>query len=213
MAFDEQVRPSPLTDKVEICARAYQLLTEEVGFAPSDIIFDANILTVGTGMEEHNNYAVEFIEAVRQLKQLFPLPKLPAASATYRSASAATTRVVREAMNAAFLYHAIQAGLDMGIVNAGQLQVYEEIPKDLLEHVEDVLLNRRPDATERLMDFAKNVGREGQEPEQAAGLARGAGRGAAQACPGQRHPRLHRRGCGGGPAKIRAAACRSSKGR
>ena len=144
-------------DKVAICEYAYKLLTEEVGFEPSDIIFDTNILTVGTGMEEHNNYAVEFFDAVRELKKLFPHAKTSGGvsnvSFTFRGNEA-----VREAMNAAFLYHAIQAGLDMGIVNAGQLQVYEEIPKDLLEHVEDVLLNRRPDATDRL----HRVRRDGQ---------------------------------------------------
>jgi 5-methyltetrahydrofolate--homocysteine methyltransferase len=160
MAFDEQGQAVTADRKVEICSRAYRLLTEKVGLPPQDIIFDSNILTVGTGMEEHNNYAVEFIEAVRRLKQLFPLAKTSGGvsnvSFSFRGPG---FEVVREAMNAAFLYHAIAAGLDMGIVNAGQLQVYEEIPKDLLEHVEDVLLNRRPDATERLVEFAKTIGR------------------------------------------------------
>jgi 5-methyltetrahydrofolate--homocysteine methyltransferase len=142
--------------KVSICKHAYHLLTEEVGFLPSDIIFDANILTVGTGMEEHNNYAVEFIEAVRELKRLFPEAKTSGGVSNV-SFSFRGNDVVREAMNAAFLYHAIHAGLDMGIVNAGQLQVYEEIPKDLLAHVEDVLLNRRPDAADRLTAFAETV--------------------------------------------------------
>ncbi|MCC6420853.1 MAG: methionine synthase [Gemmataceae bacterium] len=156
MAFDEVGQAATKERKVAICARAYRLLTEEAGFDPSDIIFDVNILTVGTGIEEHNNYAVEFIEAVRELKRLFPRAKTSGGvsnvSFSYRG-----NDVVREAMNAAFLYHAIQAGLDMGIVNAGQLQVYEEIPKDLLEHVEDVLLNRRPDAADRLTAFAEKV--------------------------------------------------------
>jgi 5-methyltetrahydrofolate--homocysteine methyltransferase len=156
MAFDEEGQAVTRDRKVAICARAYRLLTEEVGFDPSDIIFDVNILTVGTGIEEHNNYAVEFIEAVRELKRLFPRAKTSGGvsnvSFSYRG-----NDVVREAMNAAFLYHAIRAGLDMGIVNAGQLQVYEEIPKDLLEHVEDVLLNRRPDAADRLTAFADTV--------------------------------------------------------
>jgi 5-methyltetrahydrofolate--homocysteine methyltransferase len=159
MAFDEQGQAVTADRKVEICARAYRLLTEKVGLPPQDIIFDTNIFPVGTGLEEHNNYAVEFIEAVRRLKKLFPLAKTSGGvsnvSFSFRGPG---FEVVREAMNAAFLYHAIAAGLDMGIVNAGQLQVYEEIPKDLLEHVEDVLLNRRPDATERLVEFAKTVG-------------------------------------------------------
>src|SRR4029078_12187796 len=124
-------------------------------------IFDANILTVGTGMEEHANYAVEFIEAVRQIKAECPGAKT-SGGLSHVSFSFRGNDVVREAMNAAFLFHAIQAGLDMGIVNAGQLQVYEEIPKDLLEHVEDVLLNRRPDAADRLTEFAKSVKERGQ---------------------------------------------------
>ncbi len=156
MAFDEEGQAVTADRKIEICARAYDLLTKKVGFAPADIIFDTNILTVGTGIEEHNNYAVEFIEAIRRLKQMFPEAKTSGGvsnvSFSYRG-----NDVVREAMNAAFLYHAIAAGLDMGIVNAGQLEVYEEIPKDLLEHVEDVLLNRRPDAADRLTDFAETV--------------------------------------------------------
>ena len=153
MAFDEKGQAVDADNKVAICERAYRLLTEEAGFAPSDIIFDVNILTVGTGIEEHNNYAVEFIEAVRRLKKRFPLCKTSGGvsnvSFSYRG-----NETVREAMNAAFLYHAIHAGLDMGIVNAGQLQVYSDIPKDLLERVEDVLLNRRPDAADRLTEFA-----------------------------------------------------------
>ncbi|APW63346.1 methionine synthase [Paludisphaera borealis] len=156
MAFDETGQAVECDRKVEICKRAYKLLTETAGFQPEDIIFDVNILTVGTGIEEHNNYAVEFIEAVRELKRLFPRSKTSGGvsnvSFSYRG-----NDLVREAMNAAFLYHAIRAGLDMGIVNAGQLEVYEEIPKDLLVHVEDVLLNRRPDAADRLTEFAESV--------------------------------------------------------
>jgi 5-methyltetrahydrofolate--homocysteine methyltransferase len=156
MAFDEEGQAVTADRKVAICERVYRLLTEQVGFAPSDIIFDVNILTVGTGMEEHANYAVEFIEAVRRLKKRFPESKTSGGvsnvSFSYRG-----NDFVREAMNAAFLFHAIQAGLDMGIVNPGQLQVYKEIPKDLLEHVEDVLLNRRPDATDRLTAFTESV--------------------------------------------------------
>ena len=156
MAFDEEGQAVTKDRKVAICERAYKLLTEQAGFPPEDIIFDVNILTVGTGIEEHNNYAVEFIEAVRELKRRLPYCKTSGGvsnvSFSYRGNDA-----VREAMNAAFLYHAIRAGLDMGIVNAGQLEVYEEIPKDLLERVEDVLLNRRPDAADRLTEFAESV--------------------------------------------------------
>ena len=156
MAFDEEGQAVTKDRKVAICERAYKLLTEEVGFLPEDIIFDTNILTIGTGLEEHNNYAVEFIEAVRELKRRLPLAKTSGGvsnvSFSYRG-----NDTVREAINAVFLYHAIRAGLDMGIVNAGQLQVYDEIPKDLLQHVEDVVLNRRPDATDRLTAFAETV--------------------------------------------------------
>jgi 5-methyltetrahydrofolate--homocysteine methyltransferase len=156
MAFDEQGQAVEADRKIEICARAYKLLTEQAGFDPADIIFDTNILTVGTGMAEHANYAVEFIESVRRLKKIFPLAKTSGGVSNV-SFSFRGNEVVREAVNAVFLYHAIRAGLDMGIVNPGQLQVYEEIPKDLLEHVEDVVLNRRPDATERLIDFSKTI--------------------------------------------------------
>ncbi len=167
MAFDETGQAVTADRKVEICARAYRLLTETVGFDPTDIIFDTNILTVGTGLEEHNNYAVEFFEAVRRLKEMFPLARTSGGVSNVSFAFRGPDfEVVREAMNAAFLYHAIKAGLDMGIVNAGQLQVYEEIPRDLLEHVEDVLLNRRPDATERLVQFARTLGKKEKSAEQ-----------------------------------------------
>ncbi len=158
MAFDEEGQAVTADHKIAICRRAYKLLVDRAGFDPCDIIFDVNILTVGTGIEEHNNYAVEFINAVRELKKEFPDCKTSGGvsnvSFSYRG-----NEVVREAMNAAFLYHAIRAGLDMGIVNAGQLMVYEEIPKDLLERVEDVLLNRRSDAADRLTEFAETVKR------------------------------------------------------
>jgi len=156
MAFDEQGQATTVEDKVRICRRAYQLLINEVGLSPADIIFDPNILTVATGIEEHNRYAINFIEATRQIKQQCPGAKVSGGVSNI-SFSFRGNDVVREAMHAAFLYHAIQAGLDMGIVNAGQLAVYEEIPKDLLERVEDVLFDRRPDATERLVDFAESV--------------------------------------------------------
>ncbi len=160
MAFDEEGQATLLEHKVEVCSRAFKLLTETVGFAPHDIIFDPNILTVATGMEEHNDYAVAFIEAVRQIKEQCP-GTLVSGGVSNISFSFRGNNPVREAMHSAFLYHAIHAGLDMAIVNAGMLDVYEEIPKDLLELVEDVLLNRRKDATERLVDFAENYKAEG----------------------------------------------------
>jgi 5-methyltetrahydrofolate--homocysteine methyltransferase len=157
MAFDEEGQAVTADRKVAICERAYKLLTEKVGFLPEDIIFDVNILTIGTGMEEHNNYAVEFFEAVRELKRRLPLARTSGGVSNV-SFSFRGKEVVREAMNAVFLYHAIRAGLDMGIVNPGQLQVYEEIPKDLLERIEDVVLNRRPDSTDRLLAFSETLG-------------------------------------------------------
>ncbi|EQA35841.1 methionine synthase [Leptospira inadai serovar Lyme str. 10] len=156
MAFDEQGQAASKDEKVRICKRAYELLINEADYSPSDIIFDPNILTVGTGIEEHNNYAVDFIEAIREIKVKCPGAKISGGLSNI-SFSFRGNNPVREAMHAAFLYHAIQAGLDMAIVNAGMLAVYEEIPKDLLELVEDVLLNRRPDSTERLIDFAETV--------------------------------------------------------
>ncbi len=161
MAFDEQGQADTVERKLEICTRSYNILTKEVGFPPEDIIFDPNILTVATGMEEHNNYAVNFIEATRQIKATLPHCKVSGGVSNI-SFSFRGNNLVREAMHSAFLYHAIRAGLDMGIVNAGQLAVYEEIPKDLLELVEDVLLNRRPDATERLVKFADSVKQKGK---------------------------------------------------
>ena len=154
MAFDEEGQAATKADKVRICKRAYDILVHEVGFDPHDIIFDPNILTVATGMDEHNNYAVDFIEAVREIKKVCP-GALTSGGISNISFSFRGNNVVREAMHAAFLYHAIRAGLDMGIVNAGMLEVYDEVEKELLEQVEDVLLNRRDDATERLIDFAE----------------------------------------------------------
>ena len=161
MAFDEAGQADTLARRVEICTRAYRILTEDVGIPPTDIIFDPNILTVATGMEEHNDYAVSFIDATRQIKATLPGCKVSGGVSNI-SFSFRGNNVVREAMHSAFLYHAIRAGLDMGIVNAGQLAVYEEIPKQLLELVEDVLLNRRPDATERLVTFAESVKQKGK---------------------------------------------------
>jgi len=156
MAFDEKGQADSLERRKEICGRSYKILTEQIGFPPQDIIFDPNILTVATGMEEHNNYAVDFIDATRWIKQNLPLAKVSGGISNI-SFSFRGNNAVREAMHSAFLYHAIKAGLDMGIVNAGMLGIYEEIPKGLLQLVEDVLLNRRLDATERLVAFADSV--------------------------------------------------------
>jgi len=151
MAFDEAGQAATFEDKIRICERAYRILVDEVGFPPEDIIFDPNILTVATGMEEHNNYAVDFINATRWIKTNLPHAKISGGVSNI-SFSFRGNNKVREAMHSAFLYHAITAGMDMGIVNAGMLEVYEEIEPELKELVEDVLLNRRPDATERLVD-------------------------------------------------------------
>jgi 5-methyltetrahydrofolate--homocysteine methyltransferase len=160
MAFDEQGQADTTERKLAIATRAYRLLTEKAGMAPSDIIFDPAILTVATGIEEHNQYAVAFLEATRQIKSTLPGAKVSGGVSNI-SFSFRGNNPVREAMHSAFLYHAIRAGLDMGIVNAGQLGIYEEIPAELREKVEDVLLNRRPDATERLLEFAQKVEKRG----------------------------------------------------
>lgn len=154
MMFDEEGQAVSVEHKVRIAERAYRLLTEEVGMPPSNIIFDPNVLTVGTGMEEHNQYAVAYIEAVREIKRRMPEVKCSGGVSNV-SFAFRSHEPVRRAMHAAFLYHAIRAGLDMGIVNAGQLDVYEDVPPDLLTHVEDVLFDRRPDATERLIALAQ----------------------------------------------------------
>jgi len=156
MAFDEQGQAATYEEKIRICERAYRILVDEVGFPPEDIIFDPNILTVATGMEEHNNYAVDFINATRWIKANLPHAKVSGGVSNI-SFSFRGNNKVREAMHSAFLYHAIAAGMDMGIVNAGMLEVYEEIEPDLKVLVEDVLLNRRPDATERLVDFGETL--------------------------------------------------------
>jgi len=162
MAFDETGQADSLERRKEICQRSYNILVNEVGFPPQDIIFDPNILTVATGLEEHNNYAVDFIEATRWIKQNLPYAKVSGGVSNI-SFSFRGNNVVREAMHSAFLYHAIKAGMDMGIVNAGMLEVYQEIDKELLELVEDVLLNRRDDATERLVEYADTVKSKGKE--------------------------------------------------
>jgi len=156
MAFDESGQADSLKRRIEVCERAYKLLTERAGIPPNDIIFDPNVLTVATGLEEHRNYAVDFIEAVRWIKSHLPGARTSGGLSNI-SFSFRGNNAVREAMHAAFLFHAIQAGLDMAIVNAGQLAVYEEIEPELRTRVEDVLLNRRDDATERLVDFAESV--------------------------------------------------------
>ena len=156
MAFDERGQADTIERKVDICARAYRLLVDQAGFDPADIIFDPNILAIATGLEEHNDYAVNFIEATRRIKATCPGVHV-SGGVSNLSFSFRGNDVVREAIHSAFLFHAIKSGLDMGIVNAGQLIVYEDIPQDLLEHVEDVIFNRRPDATERLVQFADRV--------------------------------------------------------
>ncbi|MEY4709060.1 MAG: hypothetical protein RIS28_192, partial [Bacteroidota bacterium] len=152
MAFDETGQADSFQRKIDVCKRSYDVL-KSIGFPVNDIIFDPNILTVATGIDEHNNYAVDFIEATRWIKQNLPGAKVSGGVSNISFSFRGNDRV-REAMHSAFLYHAIKAGLDMGIVNAGMVEVYDEIPKDLLEHVEDVLLNRRTDATERLVTLA-----------------------------------------------------------
>ena len=164
MAFDENGQADTFERRINVCKRAYNVLTEEVGFPPQDIIFDPNILAIATGIEEHNNYAVDYIEATRWIKQNLPLAKV-SGGVSNLSFSFRGNDTVREAMHSAFLFHSIKAGMDMGIVNAGQLEVYEEIPKELLEKVEDVILNRRTDATERLIEFAETIKRKDKTEE------------------------------------------------
>jgi 5-methyltetrahydrofolate--homocysteine methyltransferase len=166
MAFDERGQADTFERKIEICARAYRILVNEVGFPAEDIIFDPNVLTVATGIEEHNSYAVDFIRAVRWIKENLPGAKTSGGISNISFSFRGNNRV-REAMHSVFLYHAIRAGLDMAIVNAGQLVVYDDIPPDLRERVEDVILNRRPDATERLIAFAQEIQQTGPSRERA----------------------------------------------
>ena len=156
MAFDEKGQADNYERRIEICERAYKLLTGKINFPAEDIIFDTNVLTIGTGMEDHNNYAVDFIESVRWIKTNLPKAKTSGGISNV-SFSFRGNNIVREAIHSVFLFHAIKAGLDMGIVNPGMLQIYDEIPKDLLEYIEDLVMNRRADATERLLDFAQNL--------------------------------------------------------
>lgn len=164
MAFDEEGQAETAERRVEICSRAYHILVDEVGFLPQDIIFDPNIFAVATGIDEHNNYAIEYIKAVRQLKEKFPLSKI-SGGVSNLSFSFRGNNTVREAMHASFLYHAIRAGMDMGIVNAGMIEVYADIPEKLLTLIEDVLFNRHPDATEKLVEYAENVRNKGRKIE------------------------------------------------
>ena len=165
MAFDEEGQADTAERKIEICQRAYGLLVNEVGFPPQDIIFDPNILAIATGMEEHADYAKAFIEATRLIRERCPGAHVSGGVSNISFAFRGNDRV-REAIHSSFLYHAIRAGMTMGIVNAGQLEVYEDIPADLLEHVEDILFNRRPDATERMIEFAAGVRGEGKKKEE-----------------------------------------------
>lgn len=156
MAFDEQGQADTAARKIEICQRAYSILTEDVGFLPEDIIFDPNIFAVATGIEEHNTYAMDFIEAAEWIKKNLPHAKV-SGGVSNLSFSFRGNEPIRKAMHSAFLYHAIKSGMDMGIVNAGQVDIYDDIPKDLLEYIEDVLFNRRADATERLVEYAEKI--------------------------------------------------------
>ena len=164
MAFDEQGQAATFEERIRMCERAYRILVDEVGFPAQDIIFDPNVLTVGTGIEEHNNYALDFIKATKWIKENLPYAKVSGGISNV-SFSFRGNNTIREAFHSVFLYHAIGAGLDMGIVNPGMLQIYDEIPKDLLEYVEDVILNRRPDSTERLLAFSENIAAKGKKEE------------------------------------------------
>src|SRR5674476_1295618 len=161
MAFDEKGQADTRERKIEICKRAYKMLTTQAGFHPEDIIFDPNIFAIATGIEEHNNYGVDFIEATREIKRLMPLTKVSGGVSNV-SLSFRGNDTVREAMHAVFLYHAIRAGMDMGIVNAGQLEIYGQIDPELKELCEDVVLNRKEDATDKLLAFADTVKSKGK---------------------------------------------------
>ena len=194
MAFDEQGQADTADHRVAICERAYRLLTEQVGFQPEDIIFDPNIFAIGTGIEEHANYAVEYIESVRRIKARFPRV-LVSGGVSNVSFAFRGNDAVREAMHTVFLYHAIQAGMDMGIVNAGQLAVYDDIDPELRELVEDVVLNRRADATDRLLASASRwTDRRADEPTDRQAWRSPSDREAAGPLPGRGDRRAHRRG-------------------
>ena len=193
MAFDEQGQADTLARKTQICERAYRMLVDEVGFPPEDIIFDPNIFAIATGIEEHANYAVDFIDATRWIKAHLPGAKVSGGVSNV-SFSFRGNEPVREAIHTVFLYHAIRAGMDMGIVNAGMIGVYDDLDAALRERVEDVVLNRRPDATERLLEVAEQVkGAAKDESTQLAWRA-GGGRRTPVARAGAWHQRIHRRG-------------------
>ena len=168
MAFDEEGQAVEAERKVAICARAYELLTREAGFDPEDIIFDPNVFAIATGIEEHDGYAVAFIEAARELRRRFPLCHVSGGVSNV-SFSFRGNEPVRQAIHVVFLYHAIAAGMDMGIVNAGALPLYDDLDPELRERVEDVVLNRRRDATERLLEIAERYkGKRGKEEDNGA---------------------------------------------
>ncbi len=209
MAFDEHGQADTRARKVEICSRAYRILVDEVGFPPEDIIFDPNIFAVATGIEEHNNYGVDFIEATREIKQTLP-HALVSGGVSNVSFSFRGNNPVREAIHSVFLYHAIRAGMDMGIVNAGQLAVYDDLPEELRERVEDVVLNRDPRTRPSACSRSRRKYRgEGAAPKSRKDLAwrELAGRQAPGARAGQGHHRLHRRGHRGGAAAGSSARC------
>ena len=212
MAFDETGQADTIERKVAICQRAYKLLTEQAGFDPTDIIFDPNILAIATGLEEHNDYAINFIEATRIIKATCPGVKI-SGGVSNLSFSFRGNDVVREAIHSAFLFHAIKAGMDMGIVNAGQLVVYEDIPKDLLEHVEDIIFNRRPDATERMVQFAEQVKGAGKKKEVDLAWRQGTRRGAALATRSSTASSISSRPTSRRRASSTRGRSRSSKGR
>ena len=200
MAFDEHGQADSYERRIEICERAYRILVDVVHFPPEDIIFDPNIFPVATGMEEHRRNALDFFEATRWIRHNLPGAHVSGGVSNV-SFSFRGNNTVREAMHSAFLYHGIQAGMDMGIVNPTMLEVYDSIPKDLLEHVEDVLLDRREDATERLLDFAEAFKGKNKVTEASIQLWREEPlEKTATACPGQRNHRFHRgrhRSCAG----------------
>ncbi len=211
MAFDEQGQADTFERKTAICERAYDILVNRVGFPPQDIIFDPNIFAIATGMEEHNNYGVDFIEATRWIRQNLPHVHV-SGGVSNLSFSFRGNEQVREAMHSVFLYHAIKAGMDMGIVNAGQMAVYDDLDPELREACEDVVLNRRPDAAERLLALAQKFHGHGKEKKEAdLAWREAAGGAAAVARAGARHHRFHRGRYRGGAAEGRAAAARDRR--
>ncbi len=213
MAFDEAGQADTFARKTEICKRAYDILVEQLDFPPEDIIFDPNIFAIATGLEEHNNYGVDFIEATRWIRQNLPHAHI-SGGVSNLSFSFRGNEPVREAMHSVFLYHAIKAGMDMGIVNAGQMIVYDDIDPELRQTCEDVILNRDPGASERLLALAEKFrGKEKQTKEQDLGLARMAGRQAAVPRAGARHHRIHRGRHRGRAQARRRARSMSSKAR